>query len=198
MTHTIVGLVESFVLPPNGIDLRAELDALQSARVSQALAQSGGDIGRAARLLRMSRHDLVQLEVRLGRGGPSASSGGGREEPQLDASLPRIERGVEFVSAAVIRGLHAEGKGLSQRKIAERLGCNPYLVEKVLRKDTEDRVRRLAGEGRSASDIADALRLPLTRVRRILRRAAIAALRAASGAAAAPGDDEQAEGEGSS
>jgi DNA-binding CsgD family transcriptional regulator len=193
MTHTIVGLVESFVLPPNGIDLRAELDALRSARVSQAMAQSGGDVGRAARLLRMSRRDLLLLEARLARGGPSASSEGA--EPKLDASLPRIERGVEFVSAAVIRGLHADG--LTQRRIAERLGCNPYLVEKVLRKDTENEVRRLAGEGRSASDIADALRLPLTRVRRILKRAAIAALRA-SGVAAAPGNGERADGEESS
>jgi hypothetical protein len=182
MTHTIVGLVESFVLPPNGIDLRAELEALESARVSQAMAQSGGDVGRAARLLRMSRRDLLLLEARLAAVKPPGAFGG-RPEAELDATnISRFEGGVEIIQAAGIRRLAADG--LTQRQITARLGCNPFLVEKVLRADTENAVRRLSGEGRSASDISDALRLPLTRVRRILKRAAIAALRAASGAAA--------------
>jgi hypothetical protein len=107
----------------------------------------------------------------------------------------RYDRGIEFVQAAVIRGYRAEG--LTPSEITEKVGCNPYLVEKVLRKDTEGRVRRLADEGHSASDIASALQMPRARVRQMLKSTAIAALRAA-GALAKPADDEHAESEGSS
>ena len=65
MSTIIAELVDRLALPPDGVDLRAELDALQSARVSQALAQAGGDLAAAARLLRMSRLDLMRLEARL-------------------------------------------------------------------------------------------------------------------------------------
>lgn len=170
MSTIIAELVERLALPPDGIDLRAELDALQSARVGQALAQAGGDVGRAAQLLRMSRLELMRLEARL-----SATPGPvGRRRfeplapPAAPSVFPRIDRGVELISAAVIRGLSAEGH--TERQIARRLGCNVFIVEKALREQTESEVRRLDGEGRDASDIASVLRLPLSRVRRIIER----------------------------
>lgn len=168
MSNTIIAeLVDRLALPPDGVDLRAELDALQSARVSQALAQAGGDLGAAARLLRMSRLDLMRLEARLSE--PPRSPGGRRRReprPPETTAFPRIERGVEFVSAAAIRRLSVDG--LTERQIARKLGCNPFIVEKVLREQTATEVRRLVGEGIGASDIASTLRLPLSRVRQIL------------------------------
>lgn len=167
----IAELVERLELPPDGVDLRAELGALQSARVSQALAQSGGDLTRAARLLRMTRLELLRLESCL-TGDPRARPRR-RQEPdpdELDAShIPRIAGGVQVVSAAAVRRLAADG--YTERQIATRLGCNPYIVEKVLREDTERAVRRLDEQKRSPSDIARELRLPLARVRRILEAA---------------------------
>jgi hypothetical protein len=168
MTITIAELVERLALPPDGIDLRAELDALQSARVSQALAQSSGDLAQAARLLRMSRLELLRLEERLAGRAPEAF--GRRREPEPDVTpIPRIEGGLEIVSAAAIRRLAADG--FTERQIGARLGCNPYIVEKVLREDIERDVRRLDAEGRSVTEIAVALRLPFSRVRGILVRA---------------------------
>ena len=81
--------------------------------------------------------------------------------------LPRIDRGVELITAAAIRRLSADG--LTERQIASRLGCNPFAVEKVLRETTEAEVRRLDAKGRAVSAIASTLRLPLARVRRILQ-----------------------------
>jgi hypothetical protein len=169
MSTIIAELVERLALPPDGIDLRAELDALQSARVGQALAQAGGDVGRAAQLLRMSRLELMRLEARLS--GPSPGPLGRRRfeplaPPAAPSVFPRIDRGVELISAAVIRGLSAEG--YTERQIARRLGCNVFIVEKALREQTEGEVRRLDAEGRDRGDIASTLRLPLSRVRRIL------------------------------
>lgn len=166
---TIAELVERLALPPDGVDLRAELDALQSARVSQALERSGGDMARAAKLLRMTRLDLLRLEQRL-----SGRDEVGRARPRFEppplgptaALIPRIQDGVEFVSAAAVRRLAEDG--LTERQIASRVGCNAFIVEKILREDTERRVRELDAERIAPSDIASRLRVPLARVRRIL------------------------------
>jgi hypothetical protein len=129
--------LDATTLPPDGIDLRAELVALQRTRVRQALEQSRGDLAGAARLLGMS---------------------------------PRIAGGVEFVSAAAIRRYAADG--YSEREIYKRLGCNPYLVEKVLREQTERKIWSLdRDKGLSPHSIAARLRLPISRVRRVLERA---------------------------
>lgn len=160
-------------LPSEGIDLRAELAELESARVRQALAQSGGNLTAAARLLRMSRGELLRLGARLmceraGVAGALPPEAREAREVARDNGASRIAGGVELVSAAAIRRLAAEG--WSEKRIAGRLGVNAFVVEKVLRRDTERAVRELdaSGEGLSPRDIADRLRLPVSRVRAIL------------------------------
>lgn len=163
-THSLAAL------PPDGVDLRAELNALRAARVRQALEQSSGDLSQAARLLRMSRLDLMRLEA-LDGAEPAPPPRGRRRQaaapsPLGVASVGRIAAGVELISAAAIRRLAADG--LDARKIAARVGCNHYLVERVLRRHTESEMRRLDGEGLSLRAIAIKLGLPLARVRRFL------------------------------
>lgn len=156
-------------LPVDGVDLRSELLELQRARVSQALARAAGDLGVAAGLLRMKRLDLVRLESRLAAAMPSNGDAPRRGEPELGVqpeTVNRIAGGVEYVQAAVIRRLKAEG--LDERKIATRLGCNPYLVERVLREQTEREVLRLDGEGATVHEISAATHVPLGRIRNIL------------------------------
>jgi hypothetical protein len=171
MQTIITELVERFALGPDGVDLRAELDALQSARVSQALEQTGGDVARAAKLLRMTRLDLLRLEERLAAGRAPTRAGRPRfEPPPVDglaaSAIPRIVGGVELISAAAIRRLAVEG--FTERQIAARMGCNPYAVEKVLREETARKVLALDAERIAPSDIASRLQLPLALVRRIL------------------------------
>lgn len=140
-------------LPPEGVDLRAELIAWQAARMGQALVQAGGDLTEAARLLRMTRLELLRMEARIAPVVP----------PIDPESIPRLAGGVEFISAAAIKRYAIEG--LTDRQIARRLGCNHFLVEKVLRAEVGNEVRRLDGEGLSAREIALRLRLTLARVR---------------------------------
>jgi hypothetical protein len=156
--------LDATTLPPDGIDLRAELVALQRTRVRQALEQSRGDLAGAARLLGMSPLDLARLAARLDGDAP-------RSPPPVDEPpVPRIAGGVEFVSAAAIRRYAADG--YSEREIYKRLGCNPYLVEKVLREQTERKIWSLdRDKGLSPHSIAARLRLPISRVRRVLERA---------------------------
>lgn len=166
MTHVIAALVEQLDLPPDGIDLRAELVALQSARLRQALDQAGGDYAAAARLLRMSRLDLARLESRLAGEAHAITA-----EPSLDdldaSRIPRISGAVEFFSARVIKQYAAEGVG--ERAIASRLGCNPYLVERVLREQTQAEIVRLDREEKlEPKAIADRLGIAVSRVRRVL------------------------------
>lgn len=171
VNHQIGDLVAGAGLPADGVDLRAELFELQRARVSQALARAAGDLGFAARLLRMTRLDLVRLESRLAAAMPSGDAPRRRPEPELAVrpeNVNRIADGIEYVSAAAIKRLRAEGK--SERAIATALGCNPYIVERVLREQTEREVLRLDREGATVHEISAATRVPLGRVRRILSR----------------------------
>lgn len=175
MTDVIAELARRLALPPDGIDLRAELVALQSARIRQALDLAGGDYGRAARLLRMSRLDLARLETRLeseGAGVAHVTCGASNcAGPHLEPrDIPRIANGVEMISAKAIRTYAAEGLG--ERAIARRLGCNVYVVEKVLREQSEAEIVRLDREEKLAPNaIAERMRVPRSRVRQILKRA---------------------------
>lgn len=120
-------------LPPDGIDLRAELVAHQRWRVEQAINRAGNLAG-AARLLRVSQLELLRMQ----RGGllPIVPPTPNRRVPTGESELTRIEAGVEIVSRATIRRLH--GEGYSPRQIATRLGLrSPYFVEKVLRAEAE-------------------------------------------------------------
>lgn len=171
MNATITELAQRLAMPPDGVDLRAELDALQSARVSQALEASKGDLTQAAKLLRMSRLDLLRLEQRLADArGPRGRKRPPRFEPPPieQTEIPHVRNGVEYVSAAAIRRLATEGK--SEKEITRLLGCNPYAVEKVLREETERRVRELAARDVPLVEICHELQLPPVRVRRILAR----------------------------
>jgi len=168
MTTAIDSFVKRLALPEGGIDLRAELVTLQRARMRQALEKSGGDLARAARLLRMSRAELVRLESRLTDDStlPAASAPGdpGTIDP---SSVSRIVGGVERISAAVIRRLADEG--LDETAITNRVGCNPFIVEKVLRDRTKREIERLdRDEKLTPQQIADRLRIPINRVRRVL------------------------------
>jgi DNA-binding NtrC family response regulator len=56
-----------FVLPEDGIDFQAYLEKIERDLIGQALAQSGGNKGRAARLLNLKRTTLVEKLKRLDR-----------------------------------------------------------------------------------------------------------------------------------
>jgi DNA-directed RNA polymerase specialized sigma24 family protein len=155
-------------LPRDGIDLRAELEALKCARVRQALERTGGDLAAAARLLRMSRVDLLRLEARIeANGAPEASAGRRRKATESEPiDVARIAGGVEFVSARAIVRLARDG--MPEKQIARRMGCNPYLVERVLRRQRESAARALDADGLSVREIAARLRQPASRIARIL------------------------------
>lgn len=177
MKTAISQFIERLALPPEGIDLCAELAELGSARVRQALEQSGGDYRRAAKLLRMHRGELVRLESRLAGQASSAPldrttlaiirpPSPGDDVVSAD-NVSRVAGGIERISAAAIRRLAAEG--LDERSIAKRIGCNHFLVERVLREQTRREIERLDREEKlSPKQIAERLRLPINRVRRVL------------------------------
>jgi DNA-binding CsgD family transcriptional regulator len=157
------------VLPPDGVDLRAELAEIETARVRQALDRTRGDITAAARLLRMTRLDLIRLESRTRTIEPSVPPPAA-PAPVFPAPTTtpgtRLSGGVFVISAAAVLQLAAEG--LDEKQIARRLECNVYLVEKVLRAERDRSVRRLAGDGYSTREIAAALGLTLKRVTLVL------------------------------
>lgn len=176
MTTAIDHFVERLALPEGGIDLRAELVTLQRARVRQALEKTSGDLAGAARLLRMTRTELVRLESRLTEGDPTLPATRPPGEPELDVRIAsRIVGGIEVVSAAVIRRLDAEG--LDASEIVRRVGCNPFIVERVLREQKRAEILRLdRDEKLKPSEIAGRLRLPVARVRAVLVAHDVAAL----------------------
>jgi len=61
-------------LPPEGLDLRAHLAAIERALIEQALARTQGTVAHAARLLNLRRTTLVERLRKLGLlGGPGAT-----------------------------------------------------------------------------------------------------------------------------
>jgi hypothetical protein len=124
-------------LPADGVDLRHELAEHQRSRVEQALARAKGDTALAAKLLRVTPLDLVRMQAGhiSAAGAKSSAPGKERREPLSVSDLPRIERGLEVISRAAIRRLHAEGRTPAQ--IAARLGVNHFVIEKVLRAEAE-------------------------------------------------------------
>lgn len=161
-THVIAGLVERLDLPPKGIDLRAELQTLQRARVRQAMERAGGDAAKAARLLRLPLIDFMRLSARTAE---SASRRGRR--PELDVRVvPRIADGVEFISRAAIERYAAEG--VDAKEIARRLGCNRHLPDKVIREWRQREIVKLDREHYSPREIALRLRTTLADVRTVL------------------------------
>jgi len=153
------GLSVEHPLPPNGVDLRAEVAAHQRSRVEQAMTRAGGDPGEAARLLRVSALELARLQAgpvrstsaeraAAGTGRTGSRVNGSRQTgatppPPPDDKVGRIERGVEVISSAAIRRLATDG--FTERQIANRLGCNPFVVEKVLRMQAERSELRKCG-----------------------------------------------------
>jgi len=61
-------LAGEFVLPEEGIDFQAFLEKIERDLIGQALEQSGGNKGQAARLLNLKRTTLVEKLKRLDRG----------------------------------------------------------------------------------------------------------------------------------
>lgn len=167
-------------LPENGVDLRAELARYQDWMIDQALIRTLGNKAKAARLLGLKRTTLVEMLNARGRILPAPAQ---PTEPEPDddepktsphatrmPTLPRIVGGVERISAAVIRRYAIEG--LDEKQIARRLGCNPFLVEKVLREQTAAEIVRLDREEKlTPKAIAVRLRIPLPRVRGVLSAA---------------------------
>lgn len=165
-------------LPPDGVDLRAELAAHQRSRIEQALARAAGDLSVAAQLLRVTPLELSRLHP--AQGGTAAPAAANDVKPypvtrqparpsreERASELSRIERGVELISAAAIRRLSAEGR--TPQQIADRLGCNHFTVEKVLRIETERAVRKLRSEGLSPRAIVTRLGLSPSFVDRVLQ-----------------------------
>jgi hypothetical protein len=148
-------------LPFEGVDLRAELAAHQRSRVEQALARTKGNLAEAARLLRMTPLELARLQAAARALPPiprpvtstTASRRPGRPlqavrrvsvaTVEAVAGASRIDRGVEVISGPAIRRFAADG--LNERQIAKRLGCNPFVVEKVLRMQAEKGELRKCG-----------------------------------------------------
>lgn len=168
--------LKRLALPEGGVDLKAELVALTRARVRQALEKTSGDLAGAARLLRMGRGELVRLESRITDGDPAPYAARATGEPELDwRTASRIVGGVERISAAVIRRLAAEG--LDEAEITRRVGCNPFIVERVLREQKSAEILRLdRDEKLKPSEIAARLKLPIQRVRAVLVGHDLAAL----------------------
>jgi DNA-binding NarL/FixJ family response regulator len=77
-----------------------------------------------------------------------------------------VRDGLLVISRAAILQLAAEGH--DEWTISRRLDVNKYVVEKVLRAETDRSVRRLAGDGFSTREIAAELRLTLKRVALVL------------------------------
>jgi len=61
-------------LPPEGLDLRVHLAAIERALIEQALARSQGTVAQAARLLNLRRTTLVERLRKLGILAPSGAS----------------------------------------------------------------------------------------------------------------------------
>jgi hypothetical protein len=176
MTTAIDHFVERLALPEGGVDLKAELVALTRARVRQALEKKGGDLAAAARLLRMSRGELVRLEARITDGDSTLPAARAPGEPEVDVrTVSRIVGGVERISAAAIRRLAAEGH--DDTEIVRRTGVNAFVVDKVLREMKSAEIVRLdRDEKLKPREIAARLKLPIQRVRAVLVAHDVAAL----------------------
>ncbi len=61
----------AFLLPEEGIDFQAHIEQIERDLIDQALSQSGGNKGHAARLLNLKRTTLVEKLKRLDRAQPN-------------------------------------------------------------------------------------------------------------------------------
>ncbi len=61
-------------LPPEGLDLRAHVGAIEESLIRQALERSGGIVAQAARLLGLRRTTLVEKLRKFDIGGVDESS----------------------------------------------------------------------------------------------------------------------------
>lgn len=121
-------------LPEEGVDLCAELARYQSWMVDQALIRTNGNNQQAAKLLRINRTTLVEMLKRSTPLRPSAreESPPMKQEAEPDDYQQIDAKGLQKVPRAAIARLRAEG--LSAKRIAGQLHCNPYLVERELRR----------------------------------------------------------------
>lgn len=127
-------------LPEEGVDLCAELARYQSWMVDQALIRTNGNKQQAAKLLRINRTTLVEMLKRSTPLRPSAREESPPMKQEEPAGYQQIKaNGLQTVPRAAIARLRAEG--LSAKRIAGQLQCNPYLVERELR-----RLERAVGE----------------------------------------------------
>lgn len=114
----------AYELPPDGVDLRAELAEHQRALVEQALDRAGGNHARAAHLLGLRPLELYRLA-------------GGRLE-LVDGMAPAPAKGAPpklEISRTSIRAMAADG--WTPREIAVALSINQFAVEKILRAEAE-------------------------------------------------------------
>lgn len=176
-------------LPEEGINLRVELVRYQDWMIEQALIRTQGNKSQAAKLLGLKRTTLVMMLTTKGRllpsaeleAAPGAIDGDGEPPTTVrrreETAVPRvgdvdvrnighIAQGVEMISAAAIRRYAADG--LTRRQIANRLGCNPYIVDRVLREHLQRQVVALDEQGIAPSAIAQQLGCSLADVRSAL------------------------------
>jgi len=135
------GTAAPSTLPEAGLDLAASLMAYRDWMVSQALIRTSGNKSEAAKLLKVKRTTLneilrtaspVQLVQR-----PASSKRAPSEPPpsQAEPDTGVHERARPAAPVLIKRSTVAAfaAQGLNVRQIATELGCNRYMVEKILR-----------------------------------------------------------------
>lgn len=144
-------------LPEAGLDLPSAVTAYRDWLVEQALIRTAGNVTEAAKLLRIKRTTLAAIQrtptpVRfVPRRGEQPSEQVAEADPVAETepdtrvrarvrrlvapapvpAEPQREPGVLGVSR--FRVVELKARGMSVVQIARELGCNRYMVEKILR-----------------------------------------------------------------
>ncbi len=119
-------------IPEAGLDLSRAVDAYREWLVEQALIRTNGNVSEAARLLNVKRTTLDRMRmlgsrVRLVPRLPAATT-----EPVTGVHERAGAGGDGIMRFSRSRAAELRGTGLSIVAIARELGCNRYMVEKLL------------------------------------------------------------------
>ncbi len=141
-------------IPEAGLDLSRAVDAYREWLVEQALIRTNGNVSEAARLLNVKRTTLDRMrmrgtQVRLVPRLPSVSPSAPPEPVTGVHERARPETsGNGVMRFSRTRAAELRGEGLSIVAIARELGCNRYMVEKLL---SEPRPLRKCGARREGA-----------------------------------------------
>lgn len=154
-------LASPSTLPEAGLDLPSAVTAYRDWLVEQALIRTAGNVTEAAKLLRIKRTTLMAIQrtptpVRfVPRRGEQPSEPVAEQATEAEPTTrvrARVRRGAAPIVAPApaqptepgherdgVLGIspravaELKAKGLSNLAIAHELGCNRYMVEKILR-----------------------------------------------------------------